>query len=203
MTSVTDNFTRANNASLGSNWTAFSWSGIGGQGLFFHRPDLYAGVASWDFPAMMNTYAGGDPNGTVGGSSATTYGTADNFTANYQLSPSNLAKWSAGQNFGILKRVWIGGYISFQADVTQYDPVLSNAGVLHMTNFVSESAHNWAPTPGWVGVAIPALLGANTYAITLADNAAAVEYLLNPNAAQTTINRTGIVLVAAHYQPVF
>lgn len=202
------------------NWLiGFSRSGIGGQGMFLHRPDLYAGVASWDFPATMNTYAGGDPNGTVGGNSANTYGTADNFTANYQLSASNLAIWSAGQNFSTVNRMWIGGYFSFQADVTQYDPILTTAGILHTTNLVSESEHNWAPTPGWVGLAIPALLGPANVSVsdfagqvesrnigavaTLTDNAAAVEYLLNPSAAQTTINRTGIVLVAAHYQPVF
>ncbi len=136
----------------------FSRTGIGGQSLFFHHPDIYAAVASWDFPAVMSTYDGTDIDGITGGNPAGTYGTQDNFAANYQLSASNLAKWSAGQNFGSVNRIWIGGYVAFQDDVTAYDPVLTTAGILHTKALVSASVHNWAPTPGWVAPALAAIV---------------------------------------------
>lgn len=136
----------------------FSRSGIAGQSLFFHHPDIYAAVASWDFPAVMSTYDGTDIDGTTGGNPAGTYGTQDNFAANYELSASNLAKWSAGQNFGTVNRIWIGGYVAFQDDVTAYAPILTTAGILHTTALVSASQHNWAPTPGWVAPALAAII---------------------------------------------
>jgi hypothetical protein len=138
----------------------FSRTGIGGQGMFFHHPDIFHGVASWDFPAMMTAYNGTDVNGTVGGNSAGSYGTQDNFVNNYELSPANLARWSAGQNFAAVNRIWIGGYASFHGDVSSYAPVLTAADILHTVSLVQESSHNWAPSPGWVTPALAALLGA-------------------------------------------
>ena len=138
----------------------FSRTGITLQGLFFHRPDLYQAIASWDFPAMMTGADGTDPTngGAIGGGPAASYGTQDNFAANYELSPANLAKWSAGQNFGTTTRIWIGGYSAFQPDVTAYDPVLTAAGILHTYALVAADEHNWAPTPGWVAPALAAIL---------------------------------------------
>jgi Putative Ig domain len=133
-----------------------SRTGIAGQGLFFHWPDVYAGVASWDFPAAMTGYTGTDPNGTVGGSPGTSYGTQDNFAANYQLTAANIETWTTGRSPG---RVWVGGYSAFQADVTSYDPVLTAAGVAHTYAPVAASEHNWAPSPGWVAPALASLLG--------------------------------------------
>lgn len=140
----------------------FSKSGIGGQGLFFHWPGTFYGVASWDFPATMTGYDGTDPNhGTVGDSPSGVYGTQDNFAANYALSATNLAKWAAGQNFGTVNRVWIGDFFSFLTDVSPYDPTLTTAGILHTYAHVSQSAHAWNPTPGWVGTALAAIIPAS------------------------------------------
>lgn len=136
----------------------FSRSGIAAQGLAFHHPEVYQGVASWDFPAGMTDFDGTDPNGTVGGSSASSYGTSDNFKANYLLSSGNIAKWVAGFDFGTVKRVWIGGYSAFLGDVTGYDPLLTSLGVLHDYSLVAESSHNWAPSPGWLGGAVASVV---------------------------------------------
>ena len=138
----------------------FSRSGIGGQGLFFHHPDIFQGVASWDFPAMMTTYDGTDVDGTTGGDPAGSYGTQDNFASNYELSPANLTRWFEGQDFGTVNRIWIGGYFAFQDDVNDYDPVLTTAGILHTFSLIQTSEHNWAPSPGWVTPTLAALLGA-------------------------------------------
>jgi hypothetical protein len=146
----------------------FSRTGIGGQGLFFHHPDIFHGVASWDFPAMMTSYGGADSNGTVGGNPAGSYGTQDNFANNYELSPANLARWSVGQDFAAVNRIWIGGYASFYGDVSSYGPVLTTAGILHTVSLVQESSHNWAPSPGWVTPALAALLGPPQPGLTLA-----------------------------------
>ena len=137
-----------------------SRTGIGGQGLFFHHPDIFDGVASWDFPALMTTYDGTDVDGTTGGAPAASYGTQDNFADNYELSAANLARWSNGQNFDTVNRIWIGGYVAFYDDVNDYDPMLTSAGILHTYAKVPASEHNWAPTPGWVAPALSALLGA-------------------------------------------
>lgn len=137
----------------------FSRSGIAAQGLFLHRPDVYAGVGTWDFPGMMSDYDGTDANGTVGGSPASSYGTSDNFHANYWLSSANLSKWMAGQNFNSVKRMWIGGHNFFALDVNQYDAVLTTAGILHTYDNVAASAHNWSPTPQWLPSAFLGLRG--------------------------------------------
>jgi hypothetical protein len=136
----------------------FSKSGIAGQGLFLHHPDVYTKVASWDLPAMMTGYDGTDPAfGTVGGDPASSYGTQDNFTANYQLSATNLAKWASGRNLGAVNRIWLGGYNTFQNDVSQYDSVLTTAGIAHTYASVSATPHNWSTTPQWVTPALTAL----------------------------------------------
>lgn len=137
----------------------FSRTGIGGQAIFLKWPDVFAGVASWDYPAAMTGFAGDDPHGTVGGASSASYGTQDNFAANYQLSPANMVKFLAGVSLASARRVWVGGWFAFQADVADGDANLTTAGILHAYSPVAASAHNWAPTPGWVGIAVPALLG--------------------------------------------
>lgn len=179
----------------------FSRTGIGGQGLFLHRPDLYAGVASWDFPAMMTSYDGGDPDsGPVGGSPASSYGTADNFTANYELSPANLARWAAGTDLGTTRRVWTGGYHAFQADVADYDPVLTTAGIGHFYAAVAASEHNWAPDPGWVGPALASLIPEGNAEVTwqVAINEGASGVVL-PNGLRYPGGTTGIVLSGEQY----
>lgn len=138
----------------------FSRSGLAVMSLFMNRPDLYAGVAAWDSPVMMSASDGTDANGTVGGNPASSYGTNDNYQANYRLSPANLVIRLSGTNLGSVKRVWIGGHNFFLDDVSQFDPVLTTAGILHTYDDVAASAHNWSPTPQWLPTAFSALLGA-------------------------------------------
>ena len=137
----------------------FSRTGISGQAIFLKWTDVFAGMASWDYPAAMTTFDGQDPHGTVGGASSASYGTQDNFAANYQLSPANMGKFLDGTSLASARRVWAGGYFAFQADVADGNANLTTAGILHAYAPVAASAHNWAPTPGWVGIAVPALLG--------------------------------------------
>jgi Putative Ig domain len=132
----------------------FSRSGLASLGLYLHSTDLYDGCAVWDFPGMMDGYAGSDPNGTVGGSPDSSYGTPENFTANYQLSAANLAKWKAGTDLGAVKRIHIGGANFFNADVPQIDGVLTTAGILHFYKFVTTDSHNWHPSPDWLPTAL-------------------------------------------------
>ena len=177
-----------------------SRSGIGGQAMFFHWPNIWQAVASWDYPAAMTAYDGTDPHGTVGGSPAASYGYADNFTANYQLSAANLAKWSAGQNFGTVKRVWIGGYFTFQLDVADGDAALTAAGILHDYAAVAVNEHNWSPTPAWIGTALASILepkpASASRAVTAGITAAARASLTAGTTRPVTAGR------AAHAVPV-
>lgn len=132
----------------------FSRSGLASLGLYLHHPEVYDGCAVWDFPGMMTAYDGSDPNGSVGGSPGSSYGTPENFTANYQLSAANLAKWKAGTDIGFVKRIHIGGANFFNADVPQIDAVLTTAGILHFYAFVTADAHNWHPSPDWLPTAL-------------------------------------------------
>jgi hypothetical protein len=132
----------------------FSRSGLASLGLYLHHPEVYDGCAVWDFPGMMAAYDGTDPNGSVGGSPGSSYGTPENFTANYQLSAANLAKWKVGTDLGAVKRIHIGGANFFNADVPQIDGVLTTAGILHFYNFVTADAHNWHPSPDWLPTAL-------------------------------------------------
>lgn len=141
----------------------FSKSGIGGQGLIFRHPAVFQACASWDAPFGMTDYDGTDPDypsSPVGGGPSAVYGTSANFKSNYELDPVNLAAWKAASNFGTVNRLWTGGYFAFQGDVTAYDTTLTTAGILHSYALVLASAHNWAPTPGWVGPALAAMFPA-------------------------------------------
>jgi hypothetical protein len=143
----------------------FSKSGLGGSGILFRHPAVFAAGAFWDFPAGMDDYTGDDPDysgSPIGGGSSAVYGTNANFTTNYELSSGNLSAWASGQNYGVTKRIWIGGYNTFPTDVADYDPILTTAGIEHYYASVSASIHNWAPTPGWVGPALAAIIPAAT-----------------------------------------
>lgn len=149
----------------------FSKSGLGGSGLLFRNPSVFEAGAFWDAPFGMTNYDGTDPDfpsSPVGGGSAAVYGTSANFTGNYELSPANLATWKAASDFGSRKRLWVGGYSTFQGDVTAYDATLTTAGILHGYALVSASAHVWAPSPGWVGPALAALFPASGSGLLMA-----------------------------------
>lgn len=137
----------------------FSKSGIGGQGLQFHRPDVWAATASWDAPFMMTDYDGTDPTngGTVGGNSSTCYGSSANFTTNYELTSAHLTTWAASGNLATRRRLWIGGYFAFQADVSAYMTRLTSAGIAFDGSHVSlDSSHAWHDD--WVADALASIM---------------------------------------------
>jgi hypothetical protein len=101
----------------------------------------------------MTSYAGADPNGTVGGGSAGNYGTDANFQANYRLSSSFLSAHKAP--FVSANRIWIGSYSAFQPDMADYDALLTQLGIQHTTETPAYMTHAW--DSGWVPQALAAL----------------------------------------------
>jgi hypothetical protein len=142
---VTQNLTTTGHE---QNWLiGFSKSGIGGQDLMLKHPDLFAVVASWDFPADASRYD------QFGSSSADDYGTDANFQANYRLTPAFLDAHKAA--FLTKNRIWIGGYSVFQTDMSDYDALLTSKGILHSTETPTVMSHRW--DSGWVQIALAAL----------------------------------------------
>ena len=130
------------------NWLiGFSKSGIGGEDLILKHPDLFTLAASWDFPADMSTYD------QYGSSSASSYGSDANFQANYRLTPAFVDAHKTP--FLSNNRIWIGGYQAFQADMTDYDALLTADGIAHQAETPILMAHRW--DSGWVPVALAAL----------------------------------------------
>jgi hypothetical protein len=137
----------------------FSKSGIGGQGLQFRRPDVWAACASWDAPFMMTDYDGTDPTygSAVGGDPEDCYGTSANFTTNYELTSAHLASWAPGGSFTTEARLWVGGYYSFQADVSAYMTRLASAGILfNGAHDTLDASHAWHDD--WVSDALAAIM---------------------------------------------
>ena len=99
----------------------FSKSGIGATDLILKHPDVFTLAAAWDFPADMSTYD------QFGSSSASSYGTNDNFLTGYRLTPSFIEAHKAP--FLSKNRIWIGGYDVFQTDMTDFDALLSSEAV--------------------------------------------------------------------------
>ena len=129
----------------------FSKSGVGGQQLFFRNPAVFAAIASWDFPVGdMITRFGSDPTAV--------YGDETNMGV-YELSSGNLTAWESGQDYATLNRMWIGAGVEYTGDVSGYDSTLTSLSIEHTYASVSADSHNWAPTPGWVGPAIAAIIG--------------------------------------------
>lgn len=125
----------------------FSKSGIGAQDLLLKHPDVFTFAASWDFPADMSSYD------QYGPSSANSYGTEANFQANYRLSQAFLTAHAAP--FVANNRIWIGGYQSFQGDISDYEALLTSQGIQHSTETPTQMAHRW--DSGWVPIALSAL----------------------------------------------
>jgi hypothetical protein len=130
------------------NWLiGFSKSGLGAQDLILKYPRLFASAASWDFPAEMSKY---DQYNDSAGS----YGTSANFQGNYRLTPAFVR--AHREPFLHSKRIWIGGYSLYLADVLAYDRVLTSEGVAHsMEAPLREAAHRW--DSGWIPLALTAL----------------------------------------------
>lgn len=136
----------------------FSRSGIGGQGLQFRHPDIFAATASWDAPFMMADYDGTDPTngGSIGGSPALFYGTSSSFMTKYQLSAANLANWAATGQWAV-NRLWLGLGPAFPADTPAYDAALTAAGIPHTYTFANTSeSHAWHSD--WVAAALAAII---------------------------------------------
>ena len=123
----------------------FSKSGLGAQDLILKHPDVFTLAASWDFPADMSAY---DQYGSAAG-----FGTDANFQANYRLTQSFVDARKAP--FVSNNRIWIGGYWSFQADVSDYDALLTSEGIKHTTETPQQMPHKW--DSGWVPIALAAL----------------------------------------------
>jgi hypothetical protein len=88
-----------------------------------------------------------------GSSSASQYGTDANFQANYRLRSTFVD--ARKTPFLTKNRIWIGGYQSFQTDVSDYNLLLSSEGVLHTTETPQLMAHRW--DSGWIQIALSAL----------------------------------------------
>ena len=130
------------------NWLiGFSKSGLGATDLILKHPDLFAAAAAWDFSADMSSY------NDFGSSSEDAYGTDANFQANYRLTPSFVDSHKAP--FLSQNRIWMGGYDVFQADMTDFDALLTSEGIQHTTETPQEMAHRW--DSGWVPIALSAL----------------------------------------------
>jgi putative esterase len=151
MTAELQPWIKSNLATTGNEQTwlmGFSKSGIGGMDLFFKHSDLYNLVASWDWPADNASY---DQFGT---SSSSQYGTDANFQENYRLTTSFI---DAHDNSSLQSqnRIWIGGYNAFQADVSDFDGLLTAEGIMHSTETPTLMTHAW--DSGWVPLALSAL----------------------------------------------
>jgi hypothetical protein len=133
----------------------FSKSGLGGAGLLFRNPAVFAAGGFWDAPFMMTDYDGSDatfPGAPVGGNPANAYGTSANFTANYWLSGAHLATWRDASDFATRNRVWIGGRFSFAEDVAAFKSLLTTTGILHSEYLSVDTSHAWHE--GWVADAL-------------------------------------------------
>ncbi len=88
----------------------------------------------------------GDYN-AFGSSSANQYGTDANFQANYRLTPSFVSAQDAvpEQN-----RIWIGGYKTFETDVSDYDALLTSRGSCTRPRRRTAMAHRW--DSGWIPI---------------------------------------------------
>ncbi len=125
----------------------FSKSGLGAQDLMLKHPDLFQLAASWDFPADMTSYD------QFGQSSINAYGTDANFQANYRLTQAFVDAHKAP--FTTTNRIWIGGYNTFQTDISDYDALLTSEGILHTDGPSVSVVHRW--DSGWVPDALAAL----------------------------------------------
>jgi SAM-dependent methyltransferase len=140
---------KANLGTTGNEQTwliGFSKSGIGAQDLILKHPDVYTLAASWDFPADISSYDQFPDSSAV-------YGTAANFSSNYQLTQSFLQAHASA--FTSSNRIWIGSYNTYGTDVSDYASRLTTAGIEHTTETPTEMAHSWSS--GWVPGALAAL----------------------------------------------
>jgi hypothetical protein len=117
--------------------TGFSKSGIGGADLILRHPDVFEKAALWDTPADDNAF------NRFSTSDSNVYGTADNFTNNYQLSSNNLS--ARAEPFTTANRIWIAAGATYGSEVADLDGLMTSLGILHTydgTTFASDT-HAW------------------------------------------------------------
>lgn len=115
----------------------FSKSGIGGADLIFRHPSLFEKAVLWDTPADDNAYNRFTPD------DADVYGTAGNFTNNYELSSDNLSGWNSP--FTSSNRIWVASGVTYGSEVVDWDNLMTSLGIQHSfdgTTFASDS-HAW------------------------------------------------------------
>ena len=127
----------------------FSKSGYGALDLLFKHSSTFDAAAAWDFPADMATYD------AFGSSSSGDYGTDANFQNNYRMTGNFIDTWKAP--FTTEDRIWISGYDVFQADVADFDALLTSHGVLNTLSPQTLNAHTWSG--GWLPSAVAGLYG--------------------------------------------
>ena len=88
-----------------------------------------------------------------GSTSASSYGTDENFQDNYRLTEAFVAAHNAP--FTINNRIWIGGYSYFVSDLSDYEGLLTSEGVLYSGELPEPMTHRW--DSGWVPIALAAL----------------------------------------------
>jgi putative esterase len=123
----------------------FSKSGVGGLALMLKHPDLFPLVAAWDFPADMSTYTQYEAD--------LNYGTEENFQNNYRLTSGFVDQRKSP--FLTANRIWISGYAAFQADIADFDALLTSLGIQHTNAPGILQQHRW--DSGWVPAALAAL----------------------------------------------
>ena len=131
----------------------FSKSGFGGQVLFMRNQPTFAGVASWDAAMDYETLAQYDGTDV--------FGTQDQLNT-YALYDPNLATWKTEGDTGTFNRIWLGAGINLVTATSDYSDRLTTDTILHTYSYVETDSHNWAPSPGWVGPALAAMVGIPT-----------------------------------------
>jgi S-formylglutathione hydrolase FrmB len=131
----------------------FSKSGFGGQVLFWRHQDVFHAVSSWDMAADYQTLSQYD--------GAAVFGTQANLDS-YKLYDPNLSASKALGNTANVNRIWLGAGINLIQATSDYHNRLTADGIMHTYSFVSADSHGWSPTPGWVGPAVAAMLGAQS-----------------------------------------
>jgi hypothetical protein len=125
----------------------FSKSGYGGLDLEFKHPSVFDAVAAFDFPADMAAY------NAYGSSSSGDYGTDANFQSNYRMTGTFVDAWKSP--FATQDRILISEGDVFQADVADFDALLTSHGVSHTLLTQTSDSHSWPG--GWLSNAVAGL----------------------------------------------
>ena len=139
----------------------FSKSGFGGQAMFWRHQPKFSAVASWDAACDLQLMAdyGGDPDSSFGEQSQLDQSV---------LYDPNLTTWKAEGDTGTVNRIYLAAGINLITPTSDYSDRLTADGILHSYTFVEADSHQWAPTPGWVGPALAAIIPPSANTVTVA-----------------------------------